>query len=150
MYPNSDMNNSSFSRIPQLWFVQRREYLETSYQEILNLSNKIAGLSCGNNVVRILDAADLLHELNSQIDIMESTFSAYLSPLTDEYDPYNKYELQRIKELSISTANHLNALARQMSWGAPSEKIVSQVKRNLNPLTKLIRKTLTWIDKSVN
>jgi hypothetical protein len=55
-----------------------------------------------------------------------------------------------MKELSTSTANHLNALARQVSWGAPSEKIVSQVKRNLNPLTKLIRKTLAWINQSVN
>lgn len=150
MFPTSDMNNSSLGRIPQIWFVQRRETLETSFQEILVLSDKIGGLSSGNNVARILDAADVLHELHSQIDAMESTFRSYGSPLTNEYDPYNKYELQRIKELSKSTANQLNALAREVSWGAPTEKIVSQVKRNLNPLIRLIQKTLSWIDQLAN
>ncbi|MEW5941041.1 MAG: hypothetical protein AB1750_15345 [Chloroflexota bacterium] len=150
MYPAGDMSNPLFNNIPPIWFVRRREYLETSYQEITALSKKISRLSNGNNAARILDAADLLLELNSQIDLIVNTFHTYTSSAARDYDPYNSYELQRIKELSTSTANHLNALARQVSWGAPSEKIVSQVQRNLNPLINLIQKTLIWIDQSAN
>lgn len=114
MYPTSDMSNPPFNNIPPIWFVRRREYLETSFQEILNLREKLTMFSGGNNVIKILDGVELLRELYSQVDEMESTISANKSHSISEHNTYNKYELQRIKELSSSTANHLDALARQI------------------------------------
>lgn len=150
MLSSNGMNSSQFRSIPQIWFVRRREYLETHYQEVLTLRDKITPLSVGQNIIKIQAAAESLRELNSQIDLMDQTFGVYASLLIDEYDPYNRYELQRIKELTIATANHLDALAKQLSWGGAPESTVSQVKRNLIPLIKLIERTLNWIEERLN
>ena len=147
MYMSHNMNSFPFSQIPQVWFVSRREHLETYHHELLNLRDKVTRFASAQNVVAVLKAAQSLDRLNEQIHTMEETFKAHLSPYVDEYDSYNKNDLVRIAELSTSISSNLETIARQISWGMTADLQISQVKRNLYLLLELIEDTLKWLEQ---
>jgi hemoglobin-like flavoprotein len=146
---DSGIDQFPFSKIPPIWFVHRREYLETHYQDLVSLKDKLSRFAGGQNVLAILHAAESLDKLNELIEAMEKTFESHLLPFVEQYNPYHKYDLKRIKELSRETSNHLQALAVQMSWGNSYEKQAQQIKRNLYPLMELVGDILAWLERVI-
>jgi len=147
MYASNNMNSFPFSHIPTIWFVSRRENLETYHQELSNLRDKVTRLAGGQNVVAVLEAAESLQQLSEQIQSMEEMFESNLSPYIDEYDPYNKNNLRRIRELASSISSNLETIARQVSWGMRADTQIGQVKRNLHPLLRGLEDTLEWLER---
>jgi len=150
MYFSNPMNSSPFQRIPPGWFIQRREHLETYYQELSVLKHKISRFSSHQNIPAALNAAKSLEQLNKQIETMEKTLESKLPDLSGEEDFYNKGDLRRIKELCIATSIQLKAIAGQISWGMSTDSQISQVTRNLYPLLDLIQDTLDWLEQGIN
>jgi len=144
----NSMNNFPIKHIPQVWFLSRREHLETHYETLSNLQDGLLRFTGSQNIMAVLEAAESLNQLIGQIRIMEEEFEPHFST-TDDYDPYNKNNLRRIKELASSTGIQLESIARQISWGISYDKQVGQVRRNLPPLTKLIEIILKWIEQSI-
>jgi hypothetical protein len=149
MYPSCDTSNLPHNNIPPIWFIHRREHIETHFYALESLRDKLDRVASGDNVLPILEAVDSLQELYSQVDSMQANLDEYLSPLVNEYNPNHRNELGRIKELARSTASQLEAIAQQISWGLPLDKQTLQVKRNLNPLINLTGKILTWLEKAI-
>lgn len=147
MYAYNDMNSFLFSRIPAMWFVSRREQLETHYQELFNLHTKMTKFVGGQNVEAMLGAAKSLEKLNEQIRGMEETFESYLEEVDDNDHMYNNNDFRRIRELASSTSSSLEAIAGQISWGLRADTQTSQVKRNLYPLLELMKDTLQWLER---
>jgi hypothetical protein len=149
MYLSGDMSNLPHNNIPLIWFIHRREHIETHCNALASLRDKLDRVAGGGNVLPILEAVDSLQELYSQVDSMQANLDDYLSPIENEYNPYNRNELGRIKELALSTANQLEAIAQRISWGLPLDKHTLQVKRNLNPLISLTGKILFWLEQAI-
>lgn len=140
------MDNYPINNIPQIWFVHRREYLETHFIALNELQKKLLKFSGGNNVISILRAAETLNQLSAQIEAMEETLEANLSPLSSAYDPYNRNKLTRIRNLAENTALQLETIAKQLSWGRSPDQQISKVKRNLYPLIQLVDAILIWLE----
>jgi hypothetical protein len=149
MYPSNNMNSFPFSHMPTIWFVSRRENLETFHQELSNLRDKVTRFAGGQNVIAMLEAAESLKQLNEQVRSMEEIFESNLSPYIDEYDPYNKNNLRRIRELASSISSHLETIAEQVSWGIKADAQIAQVKRNLYPLLRGLEDTLEWLERGI-
>ncbi len=144
----NSMNNFPIKRIPQIWFLSRREHLETHYQTLADLQNRLIRLTGSQNISAVLEAAESVDQLIGQIKIIEDEFESHLLA-TDDYDPYNRNNLRRIKELAFSTSNQLESIARQISWGLSYDRQVGQVRRNLYPLTELLATILKWLEQAV-
>jgi len=149
MYLSNNMNSFPFSHIPAVWFISRRENLETYYQEISRLRDKVTSLSGGQNVVAILEAAETMKQLYEQICRMEEIFEENLSPYIDEFDPYNKNNLRRIAELAKSLSASFETIARQVSWGLRVDNSVMQIKRNIQPLLRGLEDILEWLERGI-
>ena len=147
MFPSNNMNSFPFRHIPTIWFVSRRENLETYHQELSNLRDRVTKLAGGQNVVAVLEAAESLRQLNEQVRNMEETFELHLSPYINEYDPYNKNNLRRIQELASSICSNLETIAGRISWGMKADMQIIQVKRNLYPLLRGLEDTLEWLEQ---
>ena len=146
---NSGMNQFPFSNLPPIWFVHRREYLETHYQELVSLRDKLSRFAGGQNILAILNAAESLDQLNGLVEAMQRTFESHLLPFVEQYNPYHKHDLMRIEELASETSSHLRAMAAQISWGDSSEKQAQQIKRNLYPLMELVGEILAWLERAI-
>jgi hypothetical protein len=147
MYTSNNMNSFPFSRIPTIWFVSRREDLETYHEEFSSLREKVTRFAGGQNVVAVLESAESLQHLIEQVHSMEEMFESNLSPYVDEYDPYNKNNLRRIRELALSISSNLETIARQVSWGMRADAQIGQVRRNLYPLLRGLEDTLEWLEQ---
>ena len=150
MFPSNNMNSFPFRQIPAVWFISRREHLETYHQELSNLRDQVTKLAGRQNIVAVLEACESLKQLNEYVRCMEEMFESKLTPYIDEYDPYNRNNLRRIRELALSTSDYLQTIARQMSWRAPYEKQIVQVRRNLYPLLELLETVLEWLERPTN
>ena len=144
------MNNFPFQHIPPGWFIRRREYLETYYQELSILKDKVARFASSQNVVAVLNAVESLNQLNKQIQTMEDNLESNLRDPSEKYDLYNKGDLRRIRELSTATSAQLEAIAGKISWGMSADSQISQVTRNLYPLLRLIQDTLNWLEQGID
>jgi hypothetical protein len=150
MYLSSSMNNFPFQNIPPSWFVQRREHLETYYQELSILKDKVSRFASSQNVVAVLNAAEALNQLTRQIQNMEDHLESNLIERSEGFDFYNRGDLRRIRELSIATSTQLEAIAGEIGWGMSADTQISQVTRNLYPLLRLIQDTLRWLEQGIN
>jgi hypothetical protein len=150
MNVSSGMENFPFRQLPPGWYIRRREYLETYYQELSTLKDKVSRFASNQNIVAVLDAAEALNQLNIQIQSMEDNLESSLPDRTDKYDVYNRGDLRRIRELSTATSAQLEAIAGKISWGMPADPQISQVTRNLNPLLRLLQETLKWLERGIN
>ena len=149
MYPSSGMNNFPFRHVPPGWFIRRREYLETYFQELAILKDRVTRFASNQNVVAVLNAAEALNQLTKLIQAMEDHLESNLPALSDSYEFYNRGDLRRIRELSIATATELEAIAGRISWGKSADPQISQVTRNLYPLLRLIQDTLQWLELGI-
>lgn len=148
MFSAGSMSNYPLRNIPQVWYVRRREHLETYYSALMELQTKLTKFAGGKNIVAVLEAAESLEQLVQQISQMDEMLAKNISPLSDEYNPYNRNELRRIKDLASSTSVQLETIAKQISWGMPAERQLSQVNRNLYPLIQLVEKILNWLERA--
>ena len=146
----SNMNNFPFRQMPAAWFVRRREHLETYYQELSILKDKVTRFASNQNVVAVLNAVESLNQLNKQIETMEDHLISNLRDPFDEYDCQNMGDLRRIRELSTATSTELEAIAGNMSWGMQADSQISQVTSNLYPLLNLIEDTLNWLEQGID
>ncbi|MEJ5200859.1 MAG: hypothetical protein WHV66_01385 [Anaerolineales bacterium] len=144
----ADMSSQFPKGIPSIWFVHRREYLETYSDSLNDLHQRLTRVSGVNNLISIKQAVELLNELYGCAEAMVDTLANYEEPLASHYNSYKLKELRRIQELSLSTSSQLSVVAKQIGWGMPFDRQLTQAKRNLYPLMKLVDETLSWLKQA--
>ena len=145
MYPNPNMSSPYPENIPLVWFVSRREHLETYQESLSNIYEKLTKISGVNNLNSLLQAIKLLNHVNEFLSEMTFTLEHQANLAQDEYNPYKVNELKRAQEIASVTSGNLQALVRQVSWGHPFHDQVVNVKRNIFPLIKIIGEILDWL-----
>jgi hypothetical protein len=149
MHVSGNMDNHPYRNLPPLWYIRRREHIETHFQALATLRDDLDLLVGGEAIAPILDAVDALRDLYAQVDSMQVTLDRCISTTVIGYNPHNRNELGRIKELVLATASHLESMAQQISWGYDEHGRALAVKRNLNPLIDLTGKVLIWLEQAI-
>ncbi len=132
------------------------DWLATNLQDFTNANNYIYDLmenmvkGIVGDVENSLEAANefekLLRLSTAMLQIFQSLSNEIVFP-EERLTPNN--QLSRVSELTSSTVEQMNSLADGNSWGREVSKIIMQIEKNLELLTRLNSEVIAWITSMI-